>query len=72
MTHMIPFVTNVCFPSILEIHKCMLKTSITLRRQEVPPFSMGNYKSLEPDGYHPIFLKGRWNNLGPPIDKLIL
>lgn len=59
------------FPIIKESDKSMLAGDISLVEVRRALFSMGNYKSPGPDGYHPIFFKSQWDIVGSSIFKMV-
>lgn len=48
-----------------------LTKEVSLDETKRALFSMGNYKSPGPDGYHPVFFKSQWEILGNSIFQLM-
>lgn len=59
---------NVHFPNIFtfpdnnSMDRTLLETPVTLEETRLALFSMKNFKSPGPDGFHPIFFKSQWDS----------
>lgn len=59
------FHTLSTYPPILESDKLFLSSELTIEEVHNSLFSMGNYKSPGPYGFHPLFFKTKWETIGP-------
>lgn len=64
---------TICsFPRIKDADFLFLESVVSLDETRRALFSMNNYKSPGPDGFHPFFYKSQWNIIGKSIHKLVL
>lgn len=59
------------FPVIIHQDLVMLNKVVSMEETRRALFSMGSYKSLGPDGYHPLFFKSQWEVVGHSIFEFV-
>jgi hypothetical protein len=65
------FTTISTFPAIREGDFEYIGSSVTSQEVRKSLFSMKNYKSPGPDGFHPLFFKSKWDIVGTSIVKFV-
>lgn len=65
------FPCSISFLSIKEDDLARLQDPISMVETRSALFSMGNFKSPGPDGYHPMFFKSQWETVGPSIFQFV-
>lgn len=65
------FCTSYSFPPISEADRNMLSMEVSFDEVKKALFSMKNFKSPRPYGYHPAFFKSQWEIIGPSIYKFV-
>lgn len=65
------FECEVGFPEIHNEDLIMLDSPVSIDEVRSALFSMGNYKSPGPDGFHPLFFKSQWDVLGTSIFQFV-
>lgn len=70
-SHRQPLHSVVSYPPIDSNTLQGLGAPVTLDEVKRALFSMGNYKSPGPDGFHPIFFKSQWEVVGPSIYNFV-
>jgi hypothetical protein len=65
------FLTISTYPDLENHDRNMLMGMVLTSEVKEALFSMGNYKSPGPDGFHPIFFKRNWEVIGPSFCRLV-
>lgn len=65
------FHTVNSFPAIKEEDLALLNSEISLEETKKALFSMNNYKSTGPDGFHSLFFKSQWEIIGSSLHRFV-